>query len=102
MPNGKLELLSVRPSAKSEKKYDAKFRTPQGREKTVSFGAAGMDDYTKTKDKEQRARYLERHSRGGESWNKPDTPGALSRWLLWGESTSMLENLRRFRKRFSL
>ena len=52
MPSGKLELLSVRPSAKSEKKYDAKFRTPQGREKTVSFGAAGMDDYTKTRDKE--------------------------------------------------
>jgi hypothetical protein len=102
MPDGKLELLSVRPSAKSEKKYDAKFRTPQGREKTVSFGAAGMDDYTKTHDKEQRQRYLERHGRGRENWNKPDSPGALSKWLLWGESTSMMANLAAFRRRFNL
>lgn len=99
---GKLELLSVKPSAKADKKYDAKFKTPQGREKTVSFGAAGMDDYTKTHDREQRARYLERHGRGKESWGKPDSPGALSRWILWGESTSMLANLASFRRRFNL
>lgn len=98
----KLELLSVKPSKKAEKKYDAHFRTPEGRDKTVSFGAAGMDDYTKTHDREQRARYLQRHGRGGESWSKPDTPGALSRFILWGESTSMMSNLAAFRKRFNL
>ena len=98
----KLELLSVGRSKNANKKYDAKFKTPQGREKTVSFGAAGMDDYTKTHDREQRARYLERHGRGKENWNKPDSPGALSRWILWGESTSMLANLASFRRRFNL
>ena len=99
---GKLELLSVKPSEKDDKKYDAKFKTPQGREKTVSFGAAGMDDYTKTHDREQRARYLERHGRGKESWGKPDSPGALSRWILWGSSTSLLKNLQDYRRRFNL
>ena len=99
---GKLELLSVRPSAKPDKKLDAKFKTESGREKTVSFGAKGMDDYTKTHDRDQRERYLERHGRGKENWSKPDSPGALSRWILWGESTSMMANLASFRRRFNL
>ena len=98
----KLELLSVKPSAKAEKKLDAKFRTPSGREKTVSFGARGMDDYTKTHDKEQRARYIERHGRGKEDWRDADSPGALSRWILWGESTSLLKNVAEYRKKFNL
>ena len=96
-----MKLKSVKPSPNPDKKYRATFER-DGREKNVDFGAAGMDDYTKTKDTEQRARYLERHGRGKESWNKPDTAGALSRWLLWGESTSMVENLRRFRSRFNV
>ena len=98
----KLELLSIKPSSKPEKKLDAKFKTPSGREKTVSFGARGMDDYTKTHDTEQRARYRERHGRGKENWSKPDSPGALSRWILWGESTSLLKNIADYRKRFKL
>ena len=97
-----MKLLSVKPSEKADKKYDAKFETDSGRTKTVSFGASGMDDYTRTHDKEQRSRYLERHGRGRESWNKPDSPGALSRWILWGESTSMLTNLAQYRRRFNL
>ena len=99
----KLELLSVKPSKKADKKLDAHFRnTETGREKTVSFGARGMDDYTRTHDKEQRARYRERHGRGREDWGKPDSPGALSRYILWGESTSLLANLQAYRRKFNL
>jgi selenide,water dikinase len=32
----------------------------------------------------------------------PQTAGALSRWLLWGDSTSLATNVRRFKQRFSL
>jgi hypothetical protein len=96
-----LKLLSVKPSSDPAKKFDAKFESETGREKTVRFGARGMDDYTKTHDKEQRRRYIERHS-ARENFQKPDTPGALSRWLLWGESTSMLTNLAAFRRKFNL
>jgi hypothetical protein len=91
-----MKLLSVTPSQKPEKKLDAKFETDTGRTKVVSFGARGMDDYTKTHDKEQRARYLNRHS-ANENWAKKDSPGALSRWILWGESTSLLKNIQNYK-----
>jgi hypothetical protein len=91
-----MKLLSVTPSQKPEKKLDAKFETDTGRTKVVSFGSKGMDDYTKTHDKEQRARYLKRHS-ANEDWNKKDSPGALSRWILWGESTSLLKNIQNYK-----
>ena len=32
----------------------------------------------------------------------PLTPGALSRWLLWGESRSLARNTAAFRRRFRL
>ena len=93
-----MKLLSVSPSHLPEKKLDAKFETDSGRTKTVSFGAKGMDDYTKTGDKEQRARYIHRHA-AKENWNKLDSPGALSRWILWGESTSLMKNISNYKKR---
>lgn len=96
-----MKLLSVRPSSDPEKKYDAKFVGDSGREKTVRFGAKGYQDYTQHHDPERRRRYIERHS-ARENFQKPDTPGALSRWLLWGESTSMMKNLAAFRSRFNL
>ena len=93
-----MKLLSVSPSHLPEKKLDAKFETDSGRTKTVSFGAKGMDDYTKTHDQEQRARYIHRHA-AKENWNKLDSPGALSRWILWGESTSLMKNISNYKKR---
>ena len=95
-----MKLKSVVPADDGVHKYKAKFEN--GRSKTTKFGAAGMDDYTKTHDKEQRDRYIERHGRGRENWSDPISAGALSRYLLWGESTSMIENLRRYRARFNL
>ena len=91
-----MKLLSVTPSHKPEKKLDAKFETDTGRTKVVSFGSKGMDDYTKTHDTDQRARYLKRHS-ANEDWGKKDSPGALSRWILWGESTSLMKNIQNYK-----
>ena len=94
-----MKLKTVRRSHKPEKKYDAVFVTDKGREKVVSFGAAGMSDFTKHRDKTRRARYLKRHAGMGENWNKPDTPGALSRWILWNKKT-FRASVRDFKKRF--
>ena len=55
------KLLKIVPSHLPEKKLDAVFQMESGRTKTVPFGARGMDDYTLTKDKEQRERYRARH-----------------------------------------
>lgn len=96
-----MKLLSVTPSSKPDKKLDAKFETDTGRTKVVHFGAKGMDDYTKTHDTAQRERYINRH-KAREDFSKPDSAGALSRWILWGESTSLLSNISAYHRRFNI
>ena len=97
-----MKLKTIRRSHKPDKKWDAVFITDQGREKVVPFGAAGMSDFTKHKNKTRRARYLARHSGMGEDWDKPDTPGALSRWILWGPSSSFRKSVKAYKRRFKL
>ena len=94
-----MKLQSLRRADDGVHKYVATFLQDSGREKQVKFGAAGMSDYTIHHDPERRRRYLERH-RGSEDWAKPDTAGALSRWILWGPSTSFKENVDLFKRRF--
>ena len=72
----------IKKSTKPTKKLMAVFTRENGREKITHFGSAGMDDYTKTRNKDQKSRYLKRHRRR-ENWNDPESPGALSRWILW-------------------
>ena len=95
-----LRLKTVRKSHKKEKKWDAVFEK-DGKEKVVPFGQKGYSDFTKHKDTKRRARYLKRHSGMGEHWNKPDTPGALSKWILWNKPTFQ-GSLKDFKKRFNL
>ena len=95
-----MKLVSVKPATDGVHKYDATFDN-DGRTKHTKFGAKGMDDYTKTHDKEQRARYIKRHQKDMGTGD-PTRAGYLSRYLLWGESTSMMDNLRRFKNRFNL
>lgn len=95
-----LRLKTVKKSHRPEKKFDAVF-IRDGREKTISFGAAGMSDFTKHKNVTRRARYLKRHSGMGEKWSQPDTAGALSRWILWNKPT-FKASLADFRRRFKV
>lgn len=67
----------------------------------TAFGAKGYEDYTQHKNPLRRANYLSRH-RANETWSNPKTAGSLSRWILWGDSTSLDANLRSFKRRFSL
>lgn len=97
----KLRLKTIRKSHRKEKKFDAVFLKPDGKEKIVPFGARGMSDYTKHKDKTRKQRYLKRHSGMGEHWNKPDTPGALAKWILWNKP-SFQDSKRDFIRRFDL
>ena len=96
------KLLSVTKSNKKDKKYDAKFENKKTkRTKTVSFGPESMDDYTITKDKEQRERYRTRHKKDLKT-KDPTRAGYLSYFLLWGNSTSLRENIKNYKKRFGL
>lgn len=95
-----LRLKTIKKSHRPEKKFDAVFLR-DGREKTISFGAAGMSDFTKHKNVTRRARYLKRHSGMGEHWSQPDTAGALSRWILWNKPT-FAASLADYKRRFKL
>jgi hypothetical protein len=68
-----------------KKKYMIKYVNPTtGNINTIHFGAAGMDDYTITKDLNQKNRYIKRHQ-SREDWtiNGIYTAGFFSRFLLW-------------------
>ena len=97
-----MRLISISESPKTDKKLMAVFENSETkRKKTIHFGAKGMDDYTITKDKAQRERYLTRHVKN-ENWNNPVSAGALSRFILWGASTSRATNIAEYRRRFNL
>jgi hypothetical protein len=96
-----IELLSVKPAHDGKHKLVASF-LKDGRSKTTRFGAAGYTDYLQSKDPERRARYLDRHGKGGENWNDPTSAGSLSRHLLWGQSTSLAANIVAFKHKFHL
>lgn len=93
-------LIKITPARDGVHKYNALFKTDEGKYKTIQFGAAGMSDYTKHKDPERMKRYLERH-RENENWNDPMTAGALSRWILWSAPT-LIGGIRNYRKHFNM
>ena len=89
----------IKKSDKEGKKLQAKFTLENGRTRTTHFGAEGMSDYTKNRDKDRKQRYLKRHRRN-ENWNNPLSAGALSRWILWNKETreaSVADYKRRFK-----
>ena len=96
-----MKLLDVRKSNRSDKKLVAEFQTEKGGTKKVHFGGKGYSDYTTNKDDQLRKNYIQRH-RKNENWNDPTTAGSLSRHLLWGNSTSLQQNLKAFKKKFKL
>ena len=93
--------MVVKQSSKSNKKLMAIFTRDNGRTKTTHFGAKGMDDYTITKDKEQRARYRNRHQKDLQTKDYTRA-GFLSYYILWGNSTSRAENIKAYKRRFNL
>ena len=95
-----MKLISIKSSDKPDKKMMATFEN-NGRTKTIHFGQRSADDYTITKDKEQRARYRKRHKKDLET-NDPTRAGFLSYYILWGDSTSKRENIANYKRRFNL
>ena len=94
------KLVKITKSDKKGKKMMAMFMNKKTKRlKTTHFGAAGMDDYTITKDKEQRARYRDRHKKDLSSGD-PTKAGYLSYYILWGDSTSKRANISAYKNRF--
>eukprot|EP00965_Chrysotila_dentata_P198382 6178754-Pleurochrysis_carterae.AAC.2 len=90
------KLISIRPATVSGKKYTATFLI-DGREKRVHFGATGYEDYTIHHDKSRRERYRARHL---STYKRASliSAAALSWHILWGESTSLRENVQNYKR----
>tara|TARA_R110000772_G_scaffold174114_1_gene286002 strand:- start:297 stop:602 length:306 start_codon:yes stop_codon:yes gene_type:complete len=99
-------------SSKPNKKWDAVFMI-DGKEKIVSFGSAGMRDYTLVSNKLSkfylpkmvdrnvvRDSYKRRHKKDLET-KDPMRPGYLSYYLLWNKKT-LASSIKDYKKRFKL
>ena len=93
-----MKTVRIIKSSRSDKKYMALFNI-DGRKKITHFGQASADDYTITKNEEQKKRYLDRH-RTNENWNDPLTAGALARWILWNKP-SITDSIASYKKMFN-
>ena len=65
------------------------------------FGQAGSKIYIDHQDKDKRAAYLARH-RVNEDWTDPKKASTLSRFISWGDYTSIDGNIAAYRRRFSV
>jgi hypothetical protein len=102
-----MKLEKVIPSTAKSKKWTAYFCMCKGEskccdndKKKVHFGSAGMDDFTITKDEEQKERYRKRHQKDLRT-NDPMKPGYLSYYLLWNKPT-LQESIKDYKKKFNL
>lgn len=92
----KLKLVSVAKSTNKGKKWMAIFSNGI----KTHFGSAGMDDYTLTKNNEQKELYRKRHAKDLKS-NDPTKAGYLSYYLLWNKPT-LEASIKDYKKLFSL
>lgn len=89
--------MLITKSNRKGKRFVATFK--DGRR--VHFGAEGASTYIDHGDKQKRAAYIARH-RVNEDWTNPYTAGALSRFILWGDYTSMDGNIAAFKRQFDI
>lgn len=89
--------MLIEPSTRKGKRFQATYANG----KVVHFGQAGGKTYIDEGNKVKRENYLLRHKKR-ENWNDPYSAGALSRWLLWSDSTSLDANHQAFMKRFNV
>ena len=96
-----LKLKEVVPSNREGKKYKAVFEK-QGKSLIRHFGQKGSSTYLDHRDKERRSRYIKRHSNEKKFYNDPTRPATLSRYLLWGDSTTLNSALKSYKRKFKV
>jgi hypothetical protein len=89
--------MYITQSNRKDKRYVATFDN----DVKTHFGLKNGQTYIDHLDKAKRDAYLKRHQKN-EDWNDPYTAGALSRWILWGDSTNINKNISDFKKRFNV
>lgn len=88
-------LLRLEPANDGKYKYIAHFQN--GRK--TKFGAQGYEDFTTHRDIKRRQAYRKRHAKDLNT-NDPYRAGYLSYYILWGDSTSISQNIKDYNQRF--
>tara|TARA_R110002049_G_scaffold1638_1_gene12373 strand:+ start:506 stop:796 length:291 start_codon:yes stop_codon:yes gene_type:complete len=91
--------VQIKKSNRSDKKYMAIFIDDNDKKTTIHFGASGYEDYTLTGDKKQRERYRSR-TKTVYDRSKPISASRLSQEILWGNSTSIKQNIADYKKKY--
>lgn len=95
-----MELLEIKFSNRKNKKYVAVFLLDNEKIQNVHFGDSRYLDYTQHHNVLRKARYTWRHKK--EVNQPPNTPGALSLGILWGDSTDINKNIQNYIKKYDL
>ena len=94
--------LYIYESARKDKRFLAIFVENDNIKFKINFGSKNGMTFVDHGDILKRENYLERHSALNEDWENPTTAGALSKWILWGQSPNINTNIELFKKRFKL
>lgn len=97
-----MKLIAVVKQPNHKKKFKATFELDDGKTKIVRFGTSSNYVSNPAKTKQHRENYIKRHKANNEDFFDPLTAGALSRWILWGESRSFASNVIDFKRKFNL
>ena len=94
--------MTIQKGTAKNKKLKAIFYDDKGKKiKTTQFGDDRYSDYTIHKDKERRNKYRTRHKKDLAKGNYMSA-GYLSYYLLWGDSTSLSTNIKKYKDKFKL
>ena len=88
--------MIIKASTRKGKKFMAVFNNGQ----TVHFGQKGSKTFIDHGDEVKRKNYLARHAT--EDYSSPYTPASLSRYLTWGDYTTLEQNHNAYMKKFNI
>ena len=78
---------------------DSSSNAKGGKTINVDFGDSRYQDYTQHHDPERRRLYRIRHAKDLET-NNVRSPGYLSYYILWGDSTDINQNIADYKRKF--
>jgi hypothetical protein len=95
--------LKIVTSNRKDKRYKAIFMdNNQNVLQTTHFGSKNGQTYIDHSDENKRRNYIKRHQAlKNENWNGLNA-GSLSRYILWGDSDEIEENIKNYKRRFNI
>lgn len=89
--------MQIKPSTRKDKRFMAIFKNGT----VTHFGAKNGTTYIDEGNKIKRSAYIARH-KVNENWKDPYSAGALSRFILWGDYTSIDGNIASYKRMFDI